>query len=89
MNKGFYKNVYRITRKSGFENDLEGMFLRGVLRNIAKNELHLLLFIIVQEIIRVLMKVRDDLSIGLNQVIIMVIIVAILSVIQQLLKKKK
>ncbi|MDF2878780.1 MAG: hypothetical protein K0S30_1876 [Clostridia bacterium] len=64
------------------------MFLRSIIKNIVKNELYLLFFIIVQEIILVLMKVRNDLSVSLNQAIIMVITVAILSVIQQLLKKK-
>ncbi|MDF2594174.1 MAG: hypothetical protein K0R69_515 [Clostridia bacterium] len=64
------------------------MFLRAIIKNIVKKELYLSFFIIVQEIIRVLMKGRNELSITLNQAIIMIISVAILSVIQQLLKKK-
>lgn len=67
---------------------MEEIFLIAIIKNIVKNELYLAFFIIVQEIIRILMKVRNDLSINLNQVMIMVIIVGILSVIQQLLRKK-
>ncbi|KYH29469.1 MULTISPECIES: hypothetical protein [Clostridium] len=59
-----------------------------IVKNIIRNELYLLFFIVIEEVIRVLMKARDDLSFSLNQIIIMVVIVAVISVIQQLIKKK-
>jgi hypothetical protein len=65
-----------------------GVFLGEIVKNIIRNELYLLFFIVIEEVIRVLMKARDDLSFSLNQIIIMVVIVAVISVIQQLIKKK-
>ncbi len=61
--------------------------MKAILKNIGKNELYLIFFLISQEIIRLLMKASNDLSVSLKQSIIMIIIVAVLSVIQQLLKR--
>lgn len=57
-----------------------------IIKNIIKNELYLLGFLVFQEILRLLMKAGENLSIGLKQSIIMLITVAILSVIQQIIK---
>lgn len=61
--------------------------MKAILKNIGKNELYLIFFLISQEIIRLLMKASNDLSVSLKQSIIMIIIVAVLSAIQQLLKR--
>lgn len=58
-----------------------------IIKNVIKNELRLLGFLVVQEILRLLMKAGKHLSIDLKQSIIMFIIVAILSVIQQIIKE--
>jgi hypothetical protein len=59
-----------------------------IVRNIIKNELYLLGFLVFQEILRLLMNAGDNLSIDLKQSIIMIIIVAILSVLQQIFKER-
>ena len=64
------------------------MSLREIVKNIVRKELYLLVFIVIMEIIRILMKAGDNLAITLSQFIIMAIITAILAVIQQLIKKK-
>ncbi len=58
-----------------------------IIKNIIKNELYLIGLLVIQEILRLLMKAEDYLSIDFKQSIILVIIVAILSVIQQLIKE--
>jgi hypothetical protein len=58
-----------------------------IIKNIIKNELYLIGFLVFQEILRILMKAGGNLSIDLKQSIIMFIIVAILSVIQQIIKE--
>lgn len=58
-----------------------------IIKNIIKNELYLLAFLVLQEIIRILMKAGDYLSVSLRQAVIMIIIVAVLSVIQQVMKE--
>lgn len=58
-----------------------------IIKNVIKNELRLLGFLVVQEILRLLMKAGEYLSIDLKQSIIMFIIVAILSVIQQIIRE--
>lgn len=58
-----------------------------IIKNVIKNELCLLGFLVVQEILRLLMKAGEYLSIDLKQSIIMFIIVAILSVIQQIIRE--
>ncbi|WP_313134267.1 hypothetical protein [Anaerocolumna sp.] len=57
-----------------------------IIKNILKNELRLVCLIVFNEILRLLMKAGEYLSIGLKQAIIWFIIVAILSVIQQIIK---
>lgn len=58
-----------------------------IIKNVIKNELRLLGFLVFQEILRLLMKAGEHLSIDLKQSIIMFIIVAISSVIQQIIKE--
>ncbi|ROR25660.1 hypothetical protein EDD66_11010 [Mobilisporobacter senegalensis] len=58
-----------------------------IIKNVIKNELRLLGFLVFQEIIRLLMKAGAHLAIDLKQSIIMFIIVAISSVIQQIIKE--
>lgn len=58
-----------------------------IIKNIIKNELYLLSLLVFQEILRLLMKAGENLSIDLKQSIIMFITVAILSVIQQIIKE--
>ncbi|MDF2588460.1 MAG: hypothetical protein K0S41_2301 [Anaerocolumna sp.] len=58
-----------------------------IIKNIIKNELYLLAFLVLQEILRILMKAGDYLSVSLKQSVIMIIIVAVLSVIQQVMKE--
>ena len=59
-----------------------------IIKNIIKNELYLIGFLVIQEILRILMKAREELSIGLKTTIIMVITVAALSIIQQIIKER-
>ena len=58
--------------------------LKNIVKNIIKNELKLVALIVFNEILRLLMKAGEDLSINLKQSIIFFIIVVILSVIQQI-----
>jgi len=58
-----------------------------IIKNITRNELYLIGFLVFQEILRLLMKAGGNLSIDLKQSIIMFIIVTILSVIQQIIKE--
>lgn len=58
-----------------------------IVKNIIKNELYLLGILVFQEILRLLMKAGKYLSIDLKLAIIMIITVAILSVIQQIIKE--
>ena len=59
---------------------------RNIVKNIFKNELKLVVLIAFNEILRLLMKAGEYLSINLKQSITLFIIVAILSVIQQIIK---
>ncbi len=59
-----------------------------ILKNIIRNELFLLGFILLQEVIGLAMKASKDMFIDLELLIIMFIVVAILSVIQQIIKEK-
>lgn len=57
-----------------------------IVKNIIKNEIYLLGFIVFQEILRILMKAGDNLAIDLKQSIIMFLTVAVLSVFQLIIK---
>ncbi len=59
-----------------------------IIKNIIKNELFLIGFMLLQEVIRLVMKASKDMFIDLELFIIMFIMVAILSVIQQIIKEK-
>ncbi len=59
-----------------------------IIKNIIRNELFLLGFILLQEVIGLAMKASKDMFIDLELFIIMFIVVAILSVIQQIIKEK-
>ncbi len=59
-----------------------------IIKNIIKNEIYLFDFLVFQEILRLLMKAGENLSIDLKQSIIMFISVTILSVIQQIIKER-
>jgi hypothetical protein len=63
-------------------------YMNLIFKNIFKNELYLLVFIISQELIRILMNVRDDLAISFNMVVFLIVTVAILSVIEYFVKAK-
>ena len=58
-----------------------------IIKNIIKNELYLIAFLLLPEILGFLMKAEDYLSVSLKQAVIMIIIVAVLSVIQQVVKE--
>jgi hypothetical protein len=59
-----------------------------IIKNIFKHELYLIFFLVFTEIIRRLMGASENVSVGLKQSIIMIIAVAILSVIEQIIKDK-
>lgn len=61
--------------------------IKNIVKNIIENELKLVTLIVFNEILRVLMKAGEHLSIGLKQSITFFIIVAILSVVQQIIKE--
>lgn len=65
---------------------MEGDHL-NIIKNIIKNELYLFAFLILSEVLRLFMKAGEYLSIDFIIAIIMVIAVAILSVIQQIVKE--
>lgn len=62
--------------------------LKEIFAAIAKNELILLCFILSQEILRTFMNASSDLAITRTQTMILAIVVALLSMVQQHLKKK-
>lgn len=66
---------------------LEISKLKLIIKNILKNELYLIFFLIFQETIRIIMKARNTLSISFNEIIVMIVVVAILSIIQKMFKK--
>lgn len=57
-----------------------------IVKNIIKNEIYLLGFVVFQEILRILMKAGDNLAIDFKQSIIMFLTVAVLSVFQLIIK---
>lgn len=60
---------------------------KNIVKNIINNELKLVVLIVFNEILRLLMKAGEHLSIDLKQSITLFIIVAILSVIEQIIKE--
>jgi hypothetical protein len=58
----------------------------NIVKNIFKNELKLVVLIVFNEILRLLMKAGEYLSIDLKQSITLFFLVAILTVIQQIIK---
>lgn len=61
--------------------------LKNIVKNIIRNELKLVVLIVFNEILRLLMKAEEHLSINLKQLIIFFVIVVFLSVMQQIIKE--
>lgn len=59
-----------------------------IIKNIFKHELYLIFFLVFTETLRRLMGASENVAVGLKQSIIMIIAVAILSVIEQIIKDK-
>lgn len=59
----------------------------NIVKNIIKNELKLVGLLVFNEILRLLMKAGEHLSIGLKQSIIFFVIVAILTALEQIIKE--